>query len=509
MIKTKLIYTAVLAFALLASPLLSGCETLPRGQDRFEKNHASSLQKESVYVAQELSSLAKEIIQKAESGDVEAQNNLGFAYYHGQGVPQDYKEAAKWLTRSAQQGDASGQKYLALMYYHGQGVPQDYKEAFKWFTKAAEQGDAEAQNAVGKMHYHGKGTPQCYKEAVKWYKMAAEKGFVEAQFNLSLKYYLGEGVLQNYKDAAKWCFRAAEQGYADAQNNMGAMYERGEGVPQDYVQAYKWYNLASAQEAENAKENREILRYRLTPAQIAEGQRLSQEFRPKTGEHAFSSVREPTAPAIRSNGTGFFITADGYLLTAYHVVKEAASLQVLTNGRLIPAQMVRVDAANDIALLKIDRITVAALPVISSQNVRTGLDVFTLGFPNIQLQGTEVKYTQGNISSLTGLGDDPRLFQISVPVQPGNSGGPLLDEQGQVIGVVIAKLDEILTARATGSLPQNVNYALKSSLVLSFLESLPELSGKLVQTKNSGLSRTKVVDQSGNAVVMVLGYTEG
>ena len=506
MIKTKLIYAAVLVFALLASTLLSGCETLPKGQDRFEKNHTSSLPKEGGYVEQDLSPLVKEIIQKAESGDVEAQTNLGLGYYHGEGVPQNYKEAVKWFTRSAQQGDADAQKYLGLMYYYGQGVPQNYKEAVKWFTMSAEQGDAEAQNELGMMYYHGQGVPQDYKEAIKWYTKAAKQGLAVAQFKLSLKYYLGEGVPQNYKEAAKWCSRAAEQGYADAQNNIGVMYQRGEGVPQDYVQAYKWYNLASAQEAENAKESRDILRNRMTPAQIAEAQRLSRQFRPRMGEHATSPAREPAAPAIMTNGTGFFITADGYLLTAYHVVKEAAVLQVWTDGRLIPAQLVRVDAANDIALLKLDGLTVAALPVISSRNVRTGLDVFTLGFPNIQLQGTEVKYTQGNISSLTGAGDDPRLFQISVPVQPGNSGGPLLDEQGQVIGVVIAKLDEIFTARATGSLPQNVNYALKSSLVLNFLESLPELSGRLVQTKNNGLSRTQVIKQSGNAVVMVLGY---
>lgn len=506
MIKTKLIYTAVLAFALLASALLSGCETLPKGQDRFEKNHASSLPKEGAYVEQELSPLAKEIIQKAESGDVEAQNMMGAGYYTGKGVPQNYKEAAKWYTRAAKQGHAEAQKYLGWMYYNGQGVPQNYKEAVKWFTISAEQGDLEAQTGLGVMYDFGRGVPQDYKEAVKWYTRAARQGNAEAQYKLSLSYYLGEGVPQDFKEAARWCFRAAEQGYADAQNNMGAMYQRGEGVPQDYVQACKWYNLASAQEAKNAKENRDILRNIMTPAQIAEAQRVSREFRPKTGEHIASPAREPAVPAILTNGTGFFITADGYLLTAYHVVKEAAAFQVWTYGRLIPAQLVRVDATNDIALLKLDGITVAALPVISSRNVRTGLDVFTLGFPNIQLQGTEVKYTQGNISSLTGAGDDPRLFQISVPVQPGNSGGPLLDAQGQVIGVVIAKLDEIFTARATGSLPQNVNYALKSSLVLSFLESLPELSGKLVQTKNSGLSRTQVVKQSGNAVVMVLGY---
>lgn len=362
--------------------------------------------------------------------------------------------------------------------------------------------EAQANYGVGLLY----SIKQDYREAFKWFTKAAEQAHAGAQLNLGLMYYNGEGVPQDYKEAARWLTKSAEQGRADAQAYLSTMYYIGQGVPEDYVQAYKWCNLAAAQGFEGAKKNRDILRKVMSSAQIAEAQRLSREFRPRAGEHAASPAREPAASAIKSNGTGFFITADGYLLTAYHVVKEASALQVWTDGRLLPAQLVRVDAANDIALLKLDGLTVAALPVISSRNVRTGLGVFTLGFPNIQLQGTEVKYTQGNISSLTGAGDDPRLFQISVQVQPGNSGGPLLDAQGQVIGVVIAKLDEIFTARATGSLPQNVNYALKSSLVLSFLESLPELTDRLVQTKNSGLSRTQVVKQSGNAVVMVLGY---
>ena len=362
--------------------------------------------------------------------------------------------------------------------------------------------EAQANYAVGLLY----SIKQDYQEAFKWFIKAAEQGHAVAQLNLGSMYYNGEGVHQDYKEAVKWFNKSAEQGNADAQAYMSRLYYYGQGVPEDYVQAYKWSNLAAAQGFEGAKEAREMLKKRMSDAQIAEAQQLSREFRPRMGKHAASAAREAAATAIKSNGTGFFITADGYLLTAYHVVKEAAALQVWKGGRLIPARLVRVDAVNDIALLKLDGLTVTALSVISSRDVRTGLDVFTLGFPNIQLQGTEVKYTDGNISSLTGVGDDPRLFQISVPVQPGNSGGPLLDEQGQVIGVVIAKLDEISTAQATGSLPQNVNYALKSSLVLSFVESMPELSGRLVQTKNKGLSRIQVVKQSGNAVVMVLGY---
>ena len=100
----------------------------------------------------------------------------------------------------------------------------------------------------------------------------------------------------------------------------------------------------------------------------------------------------------------------------------------------------RVDEANDIALLKAEgRFT--ALPVAASRAVRLGSTVATVGFPNIGLQGFSPKLAKGEIAAISGLQDDPRFFQISVPVQPGNSGGALVDERGNVVGIVCAKLD--------------------------------------------------------------------
>jgi S1-C subfamily serine protease len=112
------------------------------------------------------------------------------------------------------------------------------------------------------------------------------------------------------------------------------------------------------------------------------------------------------------------------------------------------------DLANDIAILKAEVIKSTAIPVQTSRRVLVGDEVFTLGFPNIQFQGIEAKYTHGHINSLTGMSNDPRMFQISAAVQPGNSGGPLLNIEGLVVGMVVAKLDEMATVRETGSLPQ-------------------------------------------------------
>src|SRR4029077_2685632 len=132
------------------------------------------------------------------------------------------------------------------------------------------------------------------------------------------------------------------------------------------------------------------------------------------------------------------------------------------------------------ALLKTDG-KFAALPVASSRTVRMGSTVATIGFPNIGLQGFAPKLAKGEIAALSGAQDDAKYFQISVPVQPGNSGGALVDERGNVVGVVSAKLNAAAALATSGSLPENVNYAVKSSFLLSFLESVPEVSAKLAE----------------------------
>ena len=167
-----------------------------------------------------------------------------------------------------------------------------------------------------------------------------------------------------------------------------------------------------------------------------------------------------------------FVTDDGYLISNYHVVKDAAKVRLLTGAGLIDAKVVQVDAANDLALLKADG-KFSPLPISSSRSAQLGGTVATVGFPDIGLQGFAPKLAKGEIASLSGAGDDPRYFQISAPVQPGNSGGALVDERGNVIGIVSAKLDAGAALAASGALPENVNYAVKSSLLLSFLESVP------------------------------------
>lgn len=154
----------------------------------------------------------------AEQGNAVAQYNLGLAYIHGQGVPQDYKEAAKWARLAAEQGFAPAQSILGAYYREGLGVQQDYKESVKWFRMAAEQGFAAAQSDLGSFYATGQGVKPDHQEAVKWFRLAAEQGDAMAQFNLAIFYGKAAGVKHDYKEALKWFRLAAEQDHTNGLN---------------------------------------------------------------------------------------------------------------------------------------------------------------------------------------------------------------------------------------------------------------------------------------------------
>ena len=201
----------------------------------------------------------------------------------------------------------------------------------------------------------------------------------------------------------------------------------------------------------------------------------------------------------------FFISAGGFLVTNEHVVRDAAQVRLVTSAGMISAKVVKVDTGNDLALLKAEG-RFAVLPVAASRAVKLGGTVVTVGFPNIGLQGFAPKLAKGEIASLSGAGDDARYFQISVPVQPGNSGGALVDERGNVVGVVSAKLNARAALASSGSLPENVNYAVKSSYLLSFFESVPEVSAKLKEPRAAERKFEDVVKDAEQAAVLVLVY---
>ncbi len=456
-------------------------------------------------VAKDAEQAVKWIRKAAEQGDVNSQGNLGYCYSAGDGVGKDLAEAVKWHRKAAEQNNANAQVRLGACFRNGQGVAKDEAEAVKWYRKAAEQGNADGQTSIGVCYQDGKGVVQDFTEAAKWYRKAAEQGSACGQNNLAILFAHGDGVIKDAPEAARWYRKAAEQGWKEAQGALGSCYANGDGVPKDYVQAYKWLNLASAQGY--AKESLATVQMWMTPEQIAEAQRLSREFKPRNASGSGSSNSSNDIAHLNpsGSGTGFFISEDGFLVTNERVVRNAAQIRLVTSAGLISAKVVKVDAANDLALLKAEG-RFSPLPVAASRAVKLGGTVATVGFPNIGLQGFAPKLAKGEIASLSGAGDDARYFQISVPVQPGNSGGALVDERGNVVGVVAAKLSARAALASSGALPENVNYAVKSSYLLSFLESVPDVANKLKEPESKERKFEDVVKSAEQAAVLVLVY---
>ena len=450
-------------------------------------------------------------IKAAEQGHSDAQHNLALCYANGQGVAKDEAEAVKWWRMAAEQGLAEAQRGLGVSYEKGQGVAKNEAEAVKWYFKAAEQGNASAQFNLGGCYYNGKGVAKDGAKAVKWWRKAAEQGNALAQGVIGIFYANGEVVKKDVVEAVKWHRKAAEQGLAEAQTSLGACYANGEGVVKNPIEGYKWGLLAAAQGNGSAKKSVSFAERSLSPAQRAEGQRLAQEWEARhANREANQGVeRRPEAAVAeddpKTTGTGFLITRNGYLVTNHHVVEDCGKVRVHTAAGLLDAEVVRVDAASDLALLKVTG-TFDALPVVSSRGARLGATVATVGFPNIGLQGFEPKLSKGDISSLAGIQDDVRYFQISVPVQPGNSGGALVDEHGNVVGIVSAQLSQKAALESSGTLAQSVNYAVKSSYLLSFLEAVPEASEGMPDAKTHEQKFEAMVDDVKKATVLIIGY---
>jgi S1-C subfamily serine protease len=433
----------------------------------------------------------------AEHGDVAAQVSLGSAYRTGQGAPKDKVEAVKWFGKAAEQGNADGQVNLGEMYAFGSGVLKDKAKAISLYRKAADQGSTKAQYDLGNLYENWDGEPIDEVEAVKWLGKAAEQGDSNAQVNLGTIYSEGKRIPQDKVMAAAWFRKAAEQGNGGAYCNLGLLYESGQGVVQDDKEACCCFLVAAALNIPSALEYANRVRGRLSSSDYAEAQRRAKQQMPNQDK-----VRG--VPQLVGSGTGFVISEDGYLLTCNHVVQDSKAVTVLIGGTKYPATIVKRDAANDLALLKIVGNGFWGLSLQTDLPAK-GTKVLTIGFPNPDLQGVESKYTDGTISSLSGLHDDIRTMQISVPVQTGNSGGALVDEHGNAVGIVVSKLNAVTALGYTGDLPQNVNYAVKIMYAMPLIQSIEGLQ-KRIRSPDKTAKPTNITAAVEKATCMVMVY---
>jgi S1-C subfamily serine protease len=232
---------------------------------------------------------------------------------------------------------------------------------------------------------------------------------------------------------------------------------------------------------------------------INESQSVHADLKPKYKEPQIkppNTVKQGTAWAI----------GHGYIVTCAHIIGELGnSTLILADGTRIKAKIELIDKANDIAVLKVKESKKLPRPlVLAKTGATTGTKVFTIGFPFSATLGEKSKLTEGIINSVYGIGDDPRFYQISVPLHPGNSGGPLINMKGEVIGVVTSTLDAIKVFEFSGTLPQNVNYAIKIQYAKLLLETLSERKafnfsppkGKTLTELASQLQRSVMIIES-------------
>jgi len=177
---------------------------------------------------------------------------------------------------------------------------------------------------------------------------------------------------------------------------------------------------------------------------------------------------EKVMPA--SSGSGFAVTSDGYVVTNYHVIQGCSSVEIYIRGRVIPSYIVGVDPQNDLAIIKGDFKPLYYYP-LKRDNPKLLMDVFVAGFPFGFDISTPVKVTKGIVSSLSGVGNNYSNIQIDAAVQPGSSGGPILDDKGNVVAVTVAKLDVEKIIEEYGVIPEDTNFGIKSNVVVNFLES--------------------------------------
>lgn len=185
------------------------------------------------------------------------------------------------------------------------------------------------------------------------------------------------------------------------------------------------------------------------------------------------SSSSPPARAEMSGGTCFSVDREGHILTAYHIVAQRSNIEVKFRDRAWePARVTRASKTTDLALLKVDRSTTKFLALSRDSSVHLGQKVFTVGYPVVDILGTDAKFAEGSISSLSGPGQDASWLQTSISAQPGNSGGPIISEQGDVVGVLVAKPNAEVFFKHTGSLPEDISWAVKSEIARSLLGSV-------------------------------------
>ncbi len=364
-----------------------------------------------------------------------------------------------------------------------------YEQAHTIWLPLAQEGDGNAQINLGFMYDYGYGVDQDTGHAAHWYRLSAKGGLAAAQFNLGLMYAAGRGVEQSPVKASYWFQQAAEQGQADAQYALACHLREVMALSQQSEAVQYWLRRAAAQGHGEA--------------QAALGVGPGNSLQPSVSHGAGrDDVRHGQSGF--SAGTAWPI-ANGYAVTNNHVVAGVEQVTLIdVSGMELTASVVLRDEAHDLAVLGVagSQSLPPALP-LAGDDTRLGSSVFTIGYPRIDTMGRTPKLTEGIISSVNGFMDDPASYQVSVPIQPGNSGGPLLNMDGEVVGVMASMLGATNGDSEPLFLP-NVNYAIKVDVLRRLLPLLPKHRAALEELPGSPATLADLADRIQGSVLIVM-----
>ncbi len=213
-------------------------------------------------------------------------------------------------------------------------------------------------------------------------------------------------------------------------------------------------------------------------------------------------------PARSSSGSGIIVNRAGSILTNEHVVRACDAYEVIDNeNRKLKAKVQATDAKNDLALLTVDERFATAAKLRKHSEPRLGESVTVVGYPLVGVLGDKPSVGFGNVTSTIGIRGNPAQMQISVPIQRGASGGPVLDQSANMIGVVVAKLDALKFAERAGDLPQNVNFAIRAEPLRAFLEA--NKVDVADSNDTTSLSSTEIASRGATVTVRVRCLKEG
>jgi TPR repeat protein len=439
----------------------------------------------------------------ADRGEIEGSWGLANALLDGVGTTKNEALAMGWFRAIADAGYASGECGLSFGFANGRGVKKDAAEAVAWARRSAEHARSECQERLGMFLVEGKGIEKNLKEGVRWLRLAADQGLSDAMVDLGECYRNGNGAAQSFSGAIEWYRRAIALLNPYAMFNLAELYEAGQGVPTDLVKAHSWFQLAIMHGIDLAEDERrefsqrrdkvaaglskDQLKVAMEASQVendkllglpvasaeSKGETSSPKKVPPTSarkSHTNSSKASSRVPGngLRraATGSGIVVNSQGDVVTNEHVVHGCLGVRVGSEW----AQVKTAKADKDLALIRISHSESHPATVRDEEPLRPGDAVIAIGFPLFGLLSEEQNVTTGTVSALAGPRGNRQWFQISAPVQPGNSGGPVADLSGNVIGVVVGTLSTAVLSRATGAIPQNLNFAINGRTLRSFLD---------------------------------------